>query len=65
MSTFWENISKFPRFLISVIIGFFLTTLYLISELLNNKKKRILLTITCFLLIVSIYKILKLMLAIN
>lgn len=65
MNTFWTNIIKFPKFLISVIIGFFLTTLNPIFELLKDKKKRIILTTISFLLIVSIYKTLRLILGIN
>ncbi|CCP38097.1 conserved hypothetical plastid protein (plastid) [Chondrus crispus] len=65
MNTFWENISKFPRFLISVIAGFFLTTLYPIFELLKDKKKRFFTVIIVLLIITSTYTLLRLMLAIN
>nr|YP_009391930.1 hypothetical protein [Acrosorium ciliolatum]ARW60074.1 hypothetical protein [Acrosorium ciliolatum] len=41
MHNFWENLHKFPRFLITVLIGFFLTTFEPIFKLLTNKKKKI------------------------
>nr|AOM64643.1 hypothetical protein Riqu_164 [Riquetophycus sp.] len=65
MNTFWNNITKFPKFLISVIIGFFLTTLQPIFELLKNKKKRLFLTILACLLILTFYQIFKGMLGLN
>lgn len=65
MNTFWKNISKFPRFLISVIAGFFLTTFYPIFELLKDKKKRIIIIILSLLFIEIILSILKLMLGLN
>nr|YP_009398765.1 hypothetical protein [Kuetzingia canaliculata]ARW67951.1 hypothetical protein [Kuetzingia canaliculata] len=49
MSNFWDNLNKFPRFLISVLIGFFLTTFNAIFKLLKNKKGRII-----FLVIITI-----------
>nr|QHO64100.1 hypothetical protein [Lympha mucosa] len=57
-----EYTNKFIRFFISVIIGFFLTTIYPIFKLLNNKKTKI---IIIFLLIITVsffYTIIKLML---
>nr|YP_009019577.1 hypothetical protein [Gracilaria salicornia]AHH24545.1 hypothetical protein [Gracilaria salicornia]UAD87683.1 hypothetical protein [Gracilaria salicornia] len=45
MTKFWNNISKFPRFLFSVIAGFFLTTFYTIFELLKEKNKRLITSI--------------------
>uniref|UniRef100_A0AAU7YRK1 Uncharacterized protein ycf33 n=1 Tax=Gracilaria hainanensis TaxID=2871843 RepID=A0AAU7YRK1_9FLOR len=41
MAKFWNNINKFPRFLFSVIAGFFLTTFYTIFELLKERNKRL------------------------
>nr|YP_009315623.1 Hypothetical protein ycf33 [Liagora brachyclada]SCW24281.1 Hypothetical protein ycf33 [Liagora brachyclada] len=38
MHIFWENIWKFPKFLISVFIGFFLTAAYPFFQLSKNKK---------------------------
>lgn len=40
MLTFWENLYKFPRFLTSVLIGFFLTTFGPIFKQLKSKKDR-------------------------
>nr|QCI05723.1 hypothetical protein [Cryptopleura ramosa] len=40
---FWENLYKFPRFLITVLIGFFLTTFEPIFKLLTNEKRKIIL----------------------
>nr|QVY58046.1 hypothetical protein [Betaphycus gelatinus] len=65
MNNFWNNINKFPRFLIVVFTGFFLTTLKPIFKLLTDKKKKII-GITIITLFVSIiYYILSVMLAIN
>nr|YP_009313580.1 Hypothetical protein ycf33 [Galaxaura rugosa]SCW21834.1 Hypothetical protein ycf33 [Galaxaura rugosa] len=38
MYNFWQNISKFPTFFISVLTGFFLITLYPIFQLLKKQK---------------------------
>nr|QOS04540.1 hypothetical protein [Sarcopeltis skottsbergii] len=65
MNTFWDNISKFPRFLVSIIAGFFLTTLYPIFELLKDKKKRFFTVIIILLIIISTYILLRLMLDLN
>ena len=42
MNNFWENIYKFPRFLISVFIGFFLITLKPIFKLFRKQKNQLL-----------------------
>nr|YP_009294561.1 hypothetical protein Aspa_165 [Asparagopsis taxiformis]AOM66044.1 hypothetical protein Aspa_165 [Asparagopsis taxiformis] len=65
MHTFWNNINKFPRFLISVILGFFLTIFYPIFKLLKNKKNNILFLILLILLIILLYIVLKLMVGLN
>lgn len=62
MDTFWNNISKFPKFIISVFIGFFLTTVYPIFKLLKNKKTNCGIIIFLFLISSMLYLILKLML---
>lgn len=62
MNNFWDNVYKFPRFLISVIIGFILTTLYPIFKLLKSKKSRFILTLSILILGTVIYKVIKLML---
>nr|YP_009315216.1 Hypothetical protein ycf33 [Titanophycus setchellii]SCW23671.1 Hypothetical protein ycf33 [Titanophycus setchellii] len=38
MNIFWGNIWKFPKFLISVFIGFFLTAAYPFFQLSKNTK---------------------------
>nr|YP_009296319.1 hypothetical protein Sebd_167 [Sebdenia flabellata]AOM65254.1 hypothetical protein Sebd_167 [Sebdenia flabellata] len=38
MNNFWNNLNKYPRFLLSVLVGFFLTTLHPIFKLFTNKK---------------------------
>lgn len=65
MKNFWNNISKLPRFFISVFMGFFLTTIYPVFELLKDKKKRFITIVLSFLLFISLYITLKLMLEIN
>nr|YP_010471044.1 hypothetical protein Ycf33 [Synarthrophyton patena]UVF62873.1 hypothetical protein Ycf33 [Synarthrophyton patena] len=65
MYIFWDNILKFPRFLISVLIGFFLTTFKPFFELLRDKKNRIILIITISFSCTLFLKILKLMLGLN
>ena len=65
MDTFWNNINKFPRFLISVILGFFLTVFYPVFKLLKNKKTGIYIYIILPLLITLFYIVLKLMVGIN
>lgn len=65
MYTFWDNIIKFIKLFISVIIGFFLITFNPIFRLLRQPKNRITITIFIIGLTVSSYKILKLMLGAN
>ena len=62
MSTFWNNINKFPKFIISVFAGFFLTTVYPFFKLLKNKKTAIWTTIILGSILYLLYIILKLML---
>nr|YP_009293759.1 hypothetical protein Rhodyp_163 [Rhodymenia pseudopalmata]AOM64441.1 hypothetical protein Rhodyp_163 [Rhodymenia pseudopalmata] len=61
MNSFWNNINRFPRFLLSVLLGFFLTTFYRIFRLLNNKKSKIIFSTIVALISVCLYKIIKLM----
>nr|YP_009397518.1 hypothetical protein [Dasyclonium flaccidum]ARW66704.1 hypothetical protein [Dasyclonium flaccidum] len=58
MSNFWGNLYKFPRFLITVIIGFFLTTFKPIFKLLKSKKRKILFILIILIILIIIYKIL-------
>nr|YP_009393175.1 hypothetical protein [Bostrychia moritziana]ARW61737.1 hypothetical protein [Bostrychia moritziana] len=61
MSNFWNNLYKFPRFLTTVLIGFFLTTLKPIFKLLKKKERKILFVILVLIIIGTIYKTIKLM----
>nr|YP_009244385.1 hypothetical protein Gvag_193 [Gelidium vagum]AMK96627.1 hypothetical protein Gvag_193 [Gelidium vagum] len=65
MQTFWNNILKFPRFLLGVFIGFFLTTFQPIFKSLDNKKKLALMTISNLAVLYFIYIVLRLMLEIS
>nr|YP_009397311.1 hypothetical protein [Thuretia quercifolia]ARW66497.1 hypothetical protein [Thuretia quercifolia] len=59
MYNFWNNIYKFPRFLIAVLIGFFLTTFQPVFKLLKSKKLVIIFTSIIVCIIMIIYLILK------
>nr|YP_009397720.1 hypothetical protein [Dipterosiphonia australica]ARW66906.1 hypothetical protein [Dipterosiphonia australica] len=61
MSDFWVNLYKFPRFLINVLIGFFLTTFKPIFKLLENKNNRFIFTIILMIIMMLSYKIIYLM----
>nr|QCI08054.1 hypothetical protein [Plumaria plumosa] len=61
MYTFWDNLNKFPRFLIATLIGFFLTTFEPISKLLKNKKTAIIILILIIIIISTLYLILRMM----
>nr|YP_010619932.1 hypothetical protein PNW48_pgp026 [Symphyocladia marchantioides]WAX03945.1 hypothetical protein [Symphyocladia marchantioides] len=61
MSNFWINLYKFPRFLISVLIGFFLTTFQPIFKLLKNKKERIVFMTIIVIITVLCYRIIQIM----
>nr|YP_010851693.1 hypothetical protein Ycf33 [Echinothamnion hystrix]WGH14650.1 hypothetical protein Ycf33 [Echinothamnion hystrix] len=59
MSNFWVNLYKFPRFLISVLIGFFLTTFQPIFKLLKNRKDKLLVITIIVITIVLFYRIIQ------
>nr|YP_009541687.1 hypothetical protein [Synarthrophyton chejuense]AYR05696.1 hypothetical protein [Synarthrophyton chejuense] len=65
MNIFWDNILKFPRFFISVLMGFFLTTFNPFFELLRHKKNRFIYILSISFFIIAFSRILKLMLALN
>nr|YP_009511127.1 hypothetical protein [Hydropuntia rangiferina]AXI96800.1 hypothetical protein [Hydropuntia rangiferina]UAD87481.1 hypothetical protein [Hydropuntia rangiferina] len=65
MAKFWDNINKFPKFILSVIIGFFLTTFHEIFELFKKRNKREIIIITIITLISVITLILRQMMGIN
>nr|YP_010850703.1 hypothetical protein Ycf33 [Lophurella hookeriana]WGH13464.1 hypothetical protein Ycf33 [Lophurella hookeriana] len=59
MSDFWVNLYKFPRFLISVLMGFFLTTFQPVFKLLKNRKDKLLVIATITITIVLFYRIIQ------
>nr|YP_010851297.1 hypothetical protein Ycf33 [Aphanocladia delicatula]WGH14254.1 hypothetical protein Ycf33 [Aphanocladia delicatula] len=59
MSNFWVNLYKFPRFLISVLIGFFLTTFQPVFKLLKNKRSILLFIILLIIMMVLFYRIIQ------
>ena len=59
MTDFWINLYKFPRFLISVLIGFFLTTLKPIFKLLEKKESITIIIIISISIVAICYKILR------
>nr|YP_010951612.1 Ycf33 [Laurencia catarinensis]WMP12551.1 Ycf33 [Laurencia catarinensis] len=59
MSSFWENLDKFPRFLISVLAGFFLTTFKTFFKQLKNTKSKISLIVVITIIIITTYTIIK------
>jgi len=61
MNNFLDNLYKFPRFLLTILVGFFLTTLKPIFKLLKNKKNWLIFTITTTIITYILYLILKLM----
>nr|YP_009488685.1 Ycf33 [Grateloupia filicina]AWD77438.1 Ycf33 [Grateloupia filicina] len=65
MNSFWKNIIKYPRFLISIITGFFLTTLYPLFKLLATNKNRFLFIAILNSILIVLYYIIRLMLDIN
>lgn len=65
MYIFWNNIIKFPRFFISVLLGFVLTTFNTIIKLINSPKKNLIAIIVIGFLYFLLIKTLKLMLALN
>nr|YP_009546647.1 hypothetical protein [Gelidium kathyanniae]AYO27995.1 hypothetical protein [Gelidium kathyanniae] len=65
MQTFWNNILKFPRFLLGVFIGFFLTTFQPVFKSLDNKKKLVFIILLNLAVLYFIYIVLRLMLDMN
>nr|YP_009399182.1 hypothetical protein [Taenioma perpusillum]ARW68579.1 hypothetical protein [Taenioma perpusillum] len=61
MNNFLDNLYKFPRFLLTILIGFFLTTLKPIFKSLKNKKSWTIFSTIIILIIYVLYLILKLM----
>nr|QCI05552.1 hypothetical protein [Crouania attenuata] len=65
MNDQWKNIGKFPKFFISVMLGFFLTTLKPIFRLLENKRLKIITIMLTVTFISALYITIKLMLDIK
>nr|WCH55603.1 hypothetical protein [Hypnea pseudomusciformis] len=65
MNNLWKNIKKFPLFIISVFIGFFLTTIQPFFKLLKKRKNRIIIPTTITIILIIIYNTLRLMLEIK
>jgi hypothetical protein len=59
MNDFWNNILRYPRFLISSVSGLILVILTPFRNLLKIKKLRSFLLIFITLLLISLYNILK------
>lgn len=59
MNEFWNNISRYPRFFISSLIGLILVILAPFRNLLKLKKFQIILPIVFFGLLVGLSKILQ------
>lgn len=59
MNDFWNNILRYPRFLISSVTGLILVILTPFRNLLKIKKLRIFLLIFLTILLISLYTILK------
>nr|YP_009314190.1 Hypothetical protein ycf33 [Izziella formosana]SCW22444.1 Hypothetical protein ycf33 [Izziella formosana] len=58
MHIFWENIWKFPKFLISVFLGFFLTAAYPFFQL--SKKRKTLYILLCILTLLLVFLVITL-----
>ena len=58
MNDFWNNISRYPRFLISTLIGLILVILTPFRNLVKIKKFRIFLPIFFLLFLAVLYSIL-------
>lgn len=65
MSSFWENLDKFPRFLISVLVGFFLTTFKTFFKQLKSTKSKINFVVTLTIIIITTYTIIRKMIGIE
>ena len=65
MHKFWDNITKFPVFFLSVLLGFFSITFNTLIELLKFNTIRIKVIIVLLGMIIIINNILKLMLGLN
>nr|YP_009495797.1 hypothetical protein ycf33 [Plagiogramma staurophorum]AWT38236.1 hypothetical protein ycf33 [Plagiogramma staurophorum] len=63
MNNFWNNISRYPRFFISSLVGLVLVMLTPFKNLLKIPKLRIVLILFLFLFIILLYTIIRNMIA--
>ena len=61
MSDFWNNVSRYPRFFISSMVGLVLVILAPLRNLLKIKKFQFILPISLFIFIFLLYKVLAAM----
>ena len=59
MNDFWENISRYPRFIISSLTGLILVILTPFKNLFKTRKLRLLLIVFILLFFLSLFFILK------
>ena len=59
MSEFWNNISRYPRFFISSMVGLILVILAPLKNLLKVPKLRIILILSIIVLITLLYFIIE------
>ena len=57
MNNFWNNISRYPRFFISSVVGLILVILAPFKNLLKVKKLRFLIPLVLITIIFLLYKI--------
>nr|WCH56198.1 hypothetical protein [Calliblepharis sp.] len=65
MNNFWKNVKQFLIFIISVFLGFFLTTIYPFFKLLKNKKQKSITILIMIIITLIIYNTLRLMIGIT
>lgn len=58
MNNFWRNLLRYPRFLISSLIGLILVILTPFRNIFKTPKLRLFLVLFLFLFLVSLYNIL-------
>jgi hypothetical protein len=59
MSDFWNNISRYPRFFISSMVGLILVILAPLKNLLKVPKLRIILIVSVIIFLTVLYVILR------
>lgn len=63
MSEFWNNISRYPRFFISSMVGLILVILAPLKNLLKVPKLRIILVLSLIVFITVLYLVIRTMIA--